>query len=470
MGLEDNKETIRNAFLSYVRYAMDVLMRPATTKETQGSLTLAYIAPIHRLRSVVEGLETSAKFKRLSTAICRVLNKDQFESFVIDSALKNFFKRSHFYADTYDGNKADAERLFGLFWSLLPTRRVTTTRLRLLGRVGFKSKKLTFDLFGIQRFTKRELDRLIDRRTREIFYPETQRDAALLSHFWCIIEETVTEQSLSLRLTVSDIVDSSTKIERTVPDRVIQLLALHEATAGWVGPIWTGLTLPFSFTVHDDLFEAPYSIPEMPDDLLDMLPIDEIKFDREKELALKKIIEKCQRVLDAVKAVDEWNFVEIALGYLGKAFVTHDGLDQILWHVAVLDALLSEENASVRGIMRPRIGNILGTIEADKKRVRKRFDDLYDFRSQLVHGKKYQEKAQDHHAANAREMARQTLMWFFDYLLWIDQKLRERKVTYESYPGRDELLAVLDFDKKSLNRLSLLIGTLPEGFPRINDS
>jgi hypothetical protein len=167
--------------------------------------------------------------------------------------------------------------------------------------------------------------------------------------------------------------------------------------------------------------------------------------------------------------VPEWNFIEVAMALLEKAFVTELGLDQMLWHVAVLDALLSEENVGVRQVMRPRIGNILGSTEADKKEVRKQFDELYSFRSELVHGKKFTDRAQYRHLAVARELARRTVLWFVDYLLWVDQHLQNQKIPYDRYPTRSELLTLLDFEKPALDRLSSVIRTLPEGFPSLGN-
>ena len=157
------------------------------------------------------------------------------------------------------------------------------------------------------------------------------------------------------------------------------------------------------------------------------------------------------------------------MGLLEKAFVTHDGLDQILWHIAVLDALLSEENVGVRQAMRPRIGDILGATEAEKKQVRKGFDELYSFRSELVHGKKVSEKAQHRHLGDARELARRVCLWFLDYMVRVDQHLQGQNVPYERYPTRSELLTLLDFDKVGLDRLSSVIRTLPERFPSLDN-
>jgi hypothetical protein len=464
MGLEESKHSIREAFMSYVSEVIDLLTRPASKRKTQEKIT--YLSHENRLRSLIENLENSAKFRKLSSAVNQALGEQVAIPFFIDWALSNFFKRSHLYADIYHRNKLDPEPLFRSLWSLLPTRSVTKKRLRLLGRLRFESKKLDCEFFKIQRFTKRELDRLIDAKTEDIFYPKTQLDTALLSRFWFIVEENTSENDFNLQ--IRD-VGPSVPIEKPVQDRVLQVLALHKSTLGWTGPIWTGLTLPFSFEVNDDLFEAPLYSGELPNHLIQMRPIDARKLDREQELTLKNIAEKYRRVIGTAAAVGKWNFIEVAMGLLEKAFVTPPGLDQILWHVAVLDALLSEENLGIRQAMRPRIGNILGSTEAEKRGVRKRFDELYSFRSELVHGKTITEKAQHRHLGDARELARRTLLWFVDYMLWVDQHLQNQKVPYERYPTRSELLTLLDFDKPGLDRLSSVIRTLPKGFPSLGN-
>ena len=217
MGLEDNKDKIRRAFMSYVKHTTDELTAQIAARDTERLIRLAYIAPVHRLRSIVEKLESSPNFKKQ-------LSFDEPRS-----AVENFFKRSHFYTDTYDNKKPKQEDLFELFWCQLPTRKVRTTRLRLMNGVYFESKALDFDLFRIHKFTKQELDALIDRQTRDAFYPYAKLDTDFVSQFWFILEETVAEHNLEKSRLGVFVPDDD--IERNLPDRVIQLLALHDDDA-----------------------------------------------------------------------------------------------------------------------------------------------------------------------------------------------------------------------------------------------
>jgi len=94
MGLEDSKDTIRRAFMSYVRHATAVLTQPQSLKEkiVRGSIHVAYIAPVYRLRSLVEKLESSPSFKNFFLVVEQVLDKNQLFSGNISSALENFFQ------------------------------------------------------------------------------------------------------------------------------------------------------------------------------------------------------------------------------------------------------------------------------------------------------------------------------------------------------------------------------------------
>lgn len=68
---------------------------------------------------------------------------------------------------------------------------------------------------------------------------------------------------------------------------------------------------------------------------------------------------------------------------------------------------------------------------------------------------------------DARELARKVLVWFIDYLLWVDEHLRGKGITYDRYPQRRELLSLLDIDKAALDRMTGLIGIIPGDFPRL---
>ena len=118
---------------------------------------------------------------------------------------------------------------------------------------------------------------------------------------------------------------------------------------------------------------------------------------------------------------------------------------------------IGEEDKGVGVTIRNRLATILSKTEKDRKTIRKKFDDLYAFRSSLVHGKGYRRKAQAVHLADARFLARHSILWFFEHIWSIYTQFVQKQIPPHEFPRREELLAVLDFDNQSMNRLRLLI-------------
>jgi hypothetical protein len=86
-----------------------------------------------------------------------------------------------------------------------------------------------------------------------------------------------------------------------------------------------------------------------------------------------------------------WEFLERALAYFMSALQT-EGQDQLLWHITAMEALLGERGEGVTERLARRISTILGSTEGDRKKIRKQFKSLYEFRSDIVHGNKLRKK------------------------------------------------------------------------------
>lgn len=78
-------------------------------------------------------------------------------------------------------------------------------------------------------------------------------------------------------------------------------------------------------------------------------------------------------------------FIYAATRFMVKGFLSA-GLDQLLWHITAIEALLGENSGNLLDTLKRRLSMILGTTEKDRKATRKEFGELYDFRSRLVHG------------------------------------------------------------------------------------
>lgn len=471
-----SEQEVRRAFIGYVKHATEVLTEGLNLNERRvnNPVKVAYIDTGARLRSLVEKAEHSSEFRHLYTAAF-----DRSISFF--TIVQTFFRRSQFYLRTFKGKRQSPERVFDSFWSELTHRRTKATYLRILDDVAFASRTIDFGTFKIQKFRKKNLDILTCQEVNEVFYPFARVDTNILSQHWLLVEESFID-SESEKESVTDYDDWSwSQIRPRVPNLPVQLLAIHHWTPDLsddecienyatdlndLRDIWPGFSVGEILVLNNNLCFQPEPAP----DLSVRQPALDIPFNvpigKRQELEIRAIVEKGQRLLRIVECVKpHWNFIEIAMGYIGKAFLAMPDLEQLLWNITVLDSLLSEKS-DVTQTMKRRIGLILGTTDQERKEIRKQFDELYDFRSDLVHGNTFKKKAQHHHLANARYFARQVMGWFVDYLLWVDNDFRQREIGYEHYPRRDELLSVLDFDKPSLNRLNRFMGRLPAGFPK----
>ena len=329
------------------------------------------------------------------------------------------------------------------------------TRLTVLGEIAFTTRIINFGTFRIQQFSKEELDVLTEQETCKIFYPSDKIDTTRLSDFFFLVEDNYQDTMPENESPKNDLDWSRIKIP--IPDRIVQLLAMHRwtpnvddsffesfmITKDELLGVWSGFGIFDSFVVIHCLMAEPFSASAS--STWPMKVPWNIHVGKRQESEIKTTVEQGRKLLRVVEKVKpNWDFVENAMAYIGKATLAKPDLEQLLWNVTVLDCLLCDKE-EVRGSIRRRIGNILGFTDQKRKEVRKEFDELYDFRSHLVHGNSFKPIVKFRHLAAARDLARRVMLWFVEYLLWVDTDFREREISYEHYPRRDELLVSIGF-------------------------
>ena len=161
--------------------------------------------------------------------------------------------------------------------------------------------------------------------------------------------------------------------------------------------------------------------------------------------------------------------MEIAQNYLIKAFFSAaDNLEQLLWHITTIEALLGENGNGLSERLRRRIALIFGKTEAERKKIKKDFKKLYDIRSNLVHGNKTKEEVTIRQIYDSRNLARETLLWFLRCFGYINSKIQYIQPTM-NIPIREDVLRLLDLDRNTMVRLGWLIENLPTDFPCIKE-
>jgi hypothetical protein len=270
-----------------------------------------------------------------------------------------------------------------------------------------------------------------------------------------------------------------------IPDKAIQFLTLFDWESKFFARPndiksdsgWLSFSQPISFTFTDDIFAGPSRAPNIAG--LEFFPQVSsygeeeeappfyIHLNKEELERFKTIIGNALELLENLdlKACN-WKFIDRAMGYLAKAFFT-EGLEQLLWHITVLETLFGEKHEILESL-RSRTSSILAKTKARKESIKKMIRELYDFRSDLVHGNPITKTVYKGHLRQARQLARDSTLWFLTYLSSIKRELLEKEVPQSNYPLRKELLTLLDLKKESLGRLDFLIGKLPKHFPNID--
>jgi hypothetical protein len=500
--MKSSKDQLYQSFISFINYAAAHLKEPGHTPEeekTKKKITLSYTEPVSRLRSIItEKIETSAYFNDLVLSFSVALGREQEASssnsvsWEEPNAVKNFLRRSRIYLNLYHGKSVDKDEYFQHLMTALTERNIRTISLKLI-HVGFWEDVIDCGAFKIQRFSKEELDELFENELNHIFYPYAEVDTKKLSKYWLLSEEHFQEIQKGDISEIYKFIDEQEEgVYTHIPDRTTQLLTLFD----WEGKhivysddiksdfMWERISIPASFWITNDIFGSPASAPIL--SRLSSWPVydeygipvyDEngeeeeepafvIRLDEVDEKRFKEIQHSTQKFLQELdlKACN-WEFIGRAMGYLAKAYFA-EGLEQLLWHIIVLEALFGDKGEVMESI-RNRACSILGKTEREKKSIRKRINELYTLRSDLVHGKEIAGKVYHGHLRQARQLARDSLIWFLTFLSGIKEELSKAEVSVNNYPHRSELLSILDLKKENLVRLGFVIEKLPRNFPNI---
>jgi len=485
--MEPWKDRLHNSFKSYVEYVASNLKEESLKrKESNKNLRVAHIDQASRLRSIIEIMETSKEFNNLVSNFVTAFRRDPKKSNKGRYLIQNFFRRSKLYLTMSETKPADVDDLFKKLCLAFDDRRVKVTSLYLIEEVDFHDNLIDFRTFQIQKFSKPQLNDLVDNKINHIFYPEAELDTAKLCHYWFIVQESYEEKQKEdiFRIELDESWEEFFRAPRTFPDRVLQILTLFDWDFDWERKGikktddeesgWLPFSIPFSLPIIDDIFEKPLKSPNPSFSYYDSRggeigegPEFYIHLDKDDLEKLKNIVDKAQSFLENINLKEcKWQFLDIALGYLSKAFFT-EGLDQLLWHITALEALFGEKEKVVDSLRR-RGSNVLGKTNKEKESIGKAIAELYDFRSKLVHGKSFKkEGVYKAHLRKARRFSRKSVIWFLSFLSSVHENMKAKGIPVKNYPQRKEFLILLDSEKSDMERMRLLLKNLPADFPHI---
>jgi len=451
------------------------------------------------LRAFADELENEAEFHQLVLETYSSFSGSAPDESRLEwgwqQAVKNFFRRSGYYVDVYDGKIANVDATFRSYLDAFQRSEVRTTYLALMEFVQFHGQSMDFETFQIRRFAADELEVICRNRVNEVFYPWATIDVKKSQAYWFIY---FTEQSARSPVDLLDtpiedprefylIRRRYTHYPKTL-ELILQQLALFDWQLVWseepsveneLEKEWGRFWIPFVFRVDDNLLGSPEVAPDLSGLAIDWatnargeeieVPGIGIILDEPATEAFKAFIRRAGDLLRCLRVKQKgWEFLEVALAYFIKAFFTAEGFEQMLWHITTLEALLGEKGEGLTERLARRIASILGRSENERKDIRKQFKELYDFRSDLVHGSSFQKLVYVGHLRNARNLARRTLFWFLHYLHYIQARFSSSQLT-KGVPTREEILALIDLDPHSRLRLGQLIDNLPPEFPHVSE-
>jgi hypothetical protein len=446
------------------------------------------------LRGVVEDLETGAEFKELVAEVRLAFSADEYhgrDEALWAFALRTFLRRSGYYLDLSEGKTLAHEDVIRRLADACRRQSKQVTYLAPMEYLYLGCDLMTFKRFMIRRFQKAELEGMLQQSVNEVFYPWAYvRDVGKLTWYSMIVvsEAEPMDRVASLGAGLAELGKITLRYTR-YPG--IASALQHLTLVDWEAPRaqgpghtpaeweqWERFSVPFVMRLTDDLLSAPAQAPDL--SILTTEPVfnpytgeeegerpsSSIHLNEKESEGLRSYLERIEDLLERVMPHSAtWPFFERAQGFVTKAFFTYE-LEQLLWHMAALEALLGENREGITDRIARRIGSILGPTAAEQKAIRKQFKELYDFRSDLVHGDEFGKQIWEGHLRDARNLTRRVMLWFLHLMASIEPQVLpgERPA---ALPNREELLLLLDLESSARARVSGLLTGVPAGFPHV---
>jgi len=399
-------------------------------------------------------------------------------------AVRNFFRRSGFYQNCFDGIPYDQEDIFNLYCQSFSRKEMQITYLALIESVelDFSEEVLQFDDFSIRQLSEEDKKRWgANNRVNEVFYPRAAIDLEDALYRRLIADYSFLEQVVAYpipRLVKDNDFFPWAEMEQhrvvfsSYPE--IEDALKRMVLFDWEGQFFDsgiGFDVPILFKSDDNLLGHPSFAPDLsvlttePDVWIDPRTGEEIERARvpflfhhtpHETLELKLFLESIGRSLVSLKRKGRgWEFIEVALGFLLKAFFSR-GVEQLLWHITVIESLLGENVAGLTDKLATRLSRIWGEGSTGKC-----FKKLYDYRCDLVHGNEnvLNDRIHEDQLKEARVLARGTLCWFINYLAHL--------LDSNKSPKRSKVLKVIDGYAPDNEYLQSVAACLPADFPGV---
>ena len=453
--------------------------------------------------STVEILEKNSKFDLLVEETSNQYSGDYHSKNKSSwkQAVKDFFRRSGYYNNFFNNNIINIDILFKKYCESFKQRKMEVIYLAPLEFVDFNPNNsvMDFETFQIRKFSKDELEATFQNEINEIFYPWAVVDLELMQNYWYIYfkqEEEITK--------IGDFYIDFSNLEKVKPkytifpqalEQNLRILSLYHWQADWwkkdnthkqtekeVG--WFGFKIPVFFKINKCFIVSPCHVSgfksnlitepmyDIKGNVMGEVPTMYIHLNEEETNSFKVFTKETIKIISVIDInKNKWEFLDISLGYFVKAFFTDNfekGLEQLLWNITAIEALLGDKNNDLTESLARRISIILGTTQNEKKKIKKQFKELYNFRCELVHGSHFKKEIYIGHLRLCRDFVRKTILWFLHYLYFIQEEILEKE-NYQKKIERKDILSILDLEPNSRENIKNISCKIPKNFPQVKE-
>jgi hypothetical protein len=435
------------------------------------------------LPEVVAALEGTPEFSALVEETKRNYRGTRHGGSGWEAAVGNWFRRSGVYERIAARDIPDLTIDFQSYRDAFSREQTQVTYLAPIEYVSFRKEVMDFGQFSICSLSKTELEDIFQNRTRALFYKWAQIPTDELWGYWWLIAEgrkpTPPIGKITLDFRTLTYVRRRYTPHPDPTELALQALVLYPWVPDWaeVDESWSGFDIPFVLHADDGLRRPPFGplanvriLDREPDFDADTgeeigdRPTIHFHLDESETSRFEVFVKAESKRLDRLRSL-AWSkeLIEVALGFLVKAFFAN-GVEQLLWHITTIEALFGEDGGDVTERLAQRVSIVLGGTEAERKDIRKRFRDLYNTRSELVHGTPTPREVQTRDLRTAREFARFVTLWF---VRWIDEIFSKVAGDPTHLPKKRDLLRFLDLKPDSRRHIKWLAESMPPDFPRV---
>ncbi len=450
---------VESAFLPFLERARATL---SWTFDTSSLNEILCDLPRYtQIRRLVHDLENSNEFTQLIEATAGCFGEPSKRiSRAWTGAIHSFFAQSGIYGSLFDGRAVDPSKCLTGYMDQFSSVEHDVLYLLPLEGVSLACNTLDFGDCFIRHYSEAELKELVRWDAQCDFYTAPESNwAAFASGFWffCVHGRKRARKRGIIAYGQSSYVPTVPVFFSLEISSALEVLALFDWRPPWLkfnsgGDLQEAsspmaeLGIPFVLEVPHDLTDWPPRLPRLssihvevesldPDDAEVAIPFAYLPLNSERTAELRgfsKIGDKLKEIYncDCIETV----FLKTALGFF-RAGAMDASFSGFLWNLSALEALFGEKSSVTESVAR-RLVTVYWGDDQRKGTAKKKFRDLYDIRSKVLHGDREFSEVSSFDVAIARILARDAILYSIDVLHGVALSLTKQAGTGTKFTRR----------------------------------